>query len=174
MFSILNNFFKTRQEKKLYLARTYDTPEHRLNLRISALALKVLSVKFTTTHSSSFQMAIVDLPGRGKCLPWDHKEAPSKVKFAKVKGSSSLPLFHRFWWSLENRKWVRSLLCKGSSFSAAELPSTEGRRWLCAAPSPSRPTNYSCLSRFNSLWWTVWLQSNNQWRCAKSDYGYAF
>ena len=25
MFSILNNFFKTRQEKKLYLARTYDT-----------------------------------------------------------------------------------------------------------------------------------------------------
>ena len=96
MFSILTNFFKSTVRKKLYL--------HSNLWYIISFASQVGDHTFLTIlnghrwSSRSWKTFAMRLQG-----------APSIVKFAKVEGSSSLPLFKRFSWSLENRKWDRSL-----------------------------------------------------------------
>ena len=96
MFSILTNFFKSTVRKKLYL-------HSNLWYIISFLS---------QVHDHIF--LIISNGHRWSSRSWKtfamrSQGAPSIVKFAKVEGSSSLPLFKRFSWSLENRKWDRSL-----------------------------------------------------------------
>ena len=72
-----------------------------------------------------------------------------KTNRSALPNKSSRPSFTKDTYTCQ---WIQSLFY---------ICGTEGRWRLCGACSPSRPTYYSCLSRFNSLWWTVWLQSNN-------------
>ena len=96
MFSILTNFFKSMVRKKLYL---HSNLWYIISF-VSQVGDHTFLIILNGHRWSSRSWKTFAMRSQG---------APSIVKFAKVEGSSSLPLFKRFSWSLENRKWDRSL-----------------------------------------------------------------
>ena len=130
MFSILTYFFKNTTRKKYYTCtRTWDT-----QTQVKFAYFSSCIINFVGQVRDHIFLIISNGHRRSsrsrKMFAMRSWGTPSIVKFAKVKGSSSLSLSIGFWWSLENRKWDRSLLCKGSSFSEGEP-----EPWT---PSPSR------------------------------------
>ena len=96
MFSILTNFFKSTVRKKLYL---HSNLWYIISF-VSQVRDHIFLIILNGHRRSSRSWKTFAMRSQG---------APSIVKFAKVEGSSSLPLFKRFSWSLENRKWDRPL-----------------------------------------------------------------
>ena len=114
MFSILTNFFKSTVRKKLYL---HSNLWYIISF-VSQVRDHIFLIILNGHRRSSRSWKTFAMRSQG---------APSIVKFAKVEGSSSLPLFKRFSWSLENRKWDRSLRFRRLNQNPERLLSLDGR-----------------------------------------------